>query len=304
MSATALARSLCLVAAYAGLLACTAAEAPAPDGARTDAQAACAPLSTAPSADQRQRVEVALAALREGRVPGGESAYASPPGAALRAPGEPREIGFVALDGMSAWVGEILPGAGARQDASMRDAPVRRVSLVWDEAREPARLAHIHISEPTSLGAALAAIAPEPQGDAASPLVDDVEGFWSAWTDTDMERVTANYVEDGTTLVILPWVPDAFQGWPAFREAAQGVINGMERFGMAPAGSPRAWQSTGAALTVGTWRADLESTDGAQTQGDARYTLLWRRCQDGWRVQHEHLSSWAAQPPNANGDPE
>ena len=160
------------------------------------------------------------------------------------------------------------------------------------------------ISEPTSLGAALAAIAPEPQGDAASPLVDDVEGFWSAWTDTDMERVTANYVEDGTTLVILPWVPDAFQGWPAFREAAQGVINGMERFGMAPAGSPRAWQSTGAALTVGTWRADLESTDGAQTQGDARYTLLWRRCQDGWRVQHEHLSSWAAQPPNANGDPE
>lgn len=293
MPLTSLVRPLGLAAGTALLIACADAAPPAPASALAapqPAQSACAPLATTPSAAQAARVDAALAVVRQGRVPESASPYMSPPGTASQPSGEPRQTGFYALDGFSAWIGDIAEA----------DAPARRLTLVWDETREAARLAHIHLSEPTSLGGQLATIAPDPQGDADSPLRADVEDFWSAWTDTDMPRVTANYVEDDSTLVILPWVPDAFRGWSAFRDAAQGVIDGMDRFGMSPSGAARTWRSDGAALTVGTWEVDLEAVDGAQTRGDGRYTLLWRRCEDGWRVQHEHLSSWAAESANSS----
>ena len=252
----------------------------APETALFTADGQCAAVSQTPDRAQRERITAALAELSTARVPESDLAFLPGPEnvADFRAPHVER---FWSLGGLAAFMAVAEEG-----DAT------KRLSLVWDEREAPARLIHVHLSAPVALGSQLPDIAPVSASDGDVELVRRVESFWRSWSDKRVDDVAAHYVEDDSTAVILPWVADVFPDRSGFFAAAQNVLEATERFGMAPMGEPRIWSSPEAALSAGVWTADVLGADGTVTRGDARYTLLWRRCEDGWRVQHEHLSSW------------
>lgn len=171
-----------------------------------------------------------------------------------------------------------------------------RATLVWntENGTREWRLLHAHVSRAVPLGSTLAVAEERASGPGVSAgVAARMVEFWKSWTDRDFAAVAGNYVRRDDTLVFLPWVPAPFESWEAFEAAAEGILESVERADFADKGVHTETEADGAMLTTGLFSADVVGADGASTVGDGRFTLVWIACEDGWRVSHEHLSSFA-----------
>lgn len=89
----------------------------------------------------------------------------------------------------------------------------------------------------------------------------------------------------------LPWKTEGFFGWDAFKKFADNVMQNMQTVQFVPDENIHVLQLGEIAVCAGIFSVKMQDKNNTTTQGDARYTLIWKKHDDRWLIVHEHLSS-------------
>ena len=168
----------------------------------------------------------------------------------------------------------------------------QRQTFVWEQRDSQWLIVHEHASTAVSLGNNLplrgGTTPPEHDATEFSIFVRD---FWNAWNTRNSETAARFYAQTPALVVYLPWRTVGFTGWDAFRQFADNVMQDMQAGQFTPYDDLHVLQFGNVAVTAGTFGVTMRDKSGTTTQGDARYTLIWERCDGKWLIVHEHLSS-------------
>jgi ketosteroid isomerase-like protein len=168
----------------------------------------------------------------------------------------------------------------------------QRQTFVWQLQNDQWLIIHEHASASVSLGSKLPKTNnTSPKERSLSKFQELVHNFWSAWNTRDSKIVAPFYSQTQDLVVYLPWQTEAFIGWESFKSFADRVMQNMEMVQFTPHENLQTLVCDDIAVTFGTFEILMHSTDATVTEGDARYTLIWKQQDNKWQIVHEHLSS-------------
>lgn len=167
----------------------------------------------------------------------------------------------------------------------------QRQTFVWQRQDNQWLIIHEHASAAVSLGSKLPqqnSIINERSPDEFKELI---HLFWDAWNTCDTDIAAHFYAQTPDLVVYLPWRTEGFIGWETFKSFADRVMQNMQTVQFTPHDNLQALVFEDIAITFGTFGILMQGKDETITQGDARYTLIWKQHDSKWLIVHEHLSS-------------
>lgn len=204
-----------------------------------------------------------------------------------------QRVGEVAL-----WQRDNLAWAAVPHEATVKlnngqeKTVAQRQTFVWQRRDNQSLIIHEHASTAVTLGSQLPQHTDTPLKEQSSPKFKElVHKFWSAWNTRDIEIAATNYSQTPDLVVYLPWKIEGFTGWETFKPFAERIIQNMQMVQFTPHDNLHALEFNDIAVTFGTFGLVMQNKDGTVTQGDARYTLIWKQQDNKSLIIHEHLSS-------------
>lgn len=168
----------------------------------------------------------------------------------------------------------------------------QRLTMVWQQQNNQWLIIHEHASAAVSLGSNLASRSGlTPVKDDAAEFRQLISDFWKAWNIKDSAVASSFYAQTPDLVVYLPWKTEGFFGWDAFKKFADNVMQNMQTVQFVPDENIHVLQLGEIAVCAGIFSVKMQDKNNTTTQGDARYTLIWKKHDDRWLIVHEHLSS-------------
>ena len=131
--------------------------------------------------------------------------------------------------------------------------------------------------------------APEQTADAVTEIRSVLQAQQEAWNRGDIDGFMNGYARSASTVFVSE--DTIRRGWETVRERYRKKYSDRAKMGALTFSEPEiTLLSTNAAVVLGRW-----SLKRANDQPHGRFTLIFRRLPEGWRIVHDHTS--AAPPP-------
>lgn len=167
----------------------------------------------------------------------------------------------------------------------------QRQTFVWQQQDNHWLIVHEHASAAVSLGSKLPQQNSTINERSPSEFQELIRLFWDAWNTRNPEIAALFYAQTPDLVVYLPWQTEGFIGWETFKSFADRVMQNMQTVQFTPHDNLQALVFEDIAVTFGRFGILMQGKDETITQGDARYTLIWKQQDGKWLIVHEHLSS-------------